>query len=217
MVSGLLVLSGCGAKRGVYHVVRPGETLSEIGRSYGVPYRQIAAKNRLRDPDRIFPGQKLLIPGATRKRREEREEVDIPRPGRGSLAWPVTRGVLTSAFGPRGRSFHDGIDIAAPAGTPVRAVADGRVLYSERLRGYGRLVVLRHGGGFVTLYAHNRENHVRKGEFVRKGDVIATVGDSGRTTGPNLHFEIRYRNVPRDPLEFLAPLPREIALRDAGS
>ena len=112
-------------------------------------------------------------------------------------------GVVTSAFGPRGGRFHDGIDIAAPVGTAIYAAAGGEVVFHGKLSGYGNVLVLRHGSGFSTVYAHNDRHYVRAGQRVRRGDRIAGVGRSGRVTGPNLHFEIRYDNEARDPLVFL--------------
>jgi murein DD-endopeptidase MepM/ murein hydrolase activator NlpD len=116
--------------------------------------------------------------------------------------WPLS-GRLTSTYGRRGRRHHDGIDIGAPRGTQVRAAADGRVAYVGSLRGYGRMIILEHADGFATVYAHNALQHARAGAVVRRGDVIATVGRTGRTTGPNLHFEVRRDDVVYDPLAFL--------------
>ena len=112
-------------------------------------------------------------------------------------------GDLTSGFGPRNGSFHDGIDIAAPRGTAVLAAADGQVLFSDVLRGYGNVVIVRHAGGYVTVYAHNQTNLVKEGQTVRRGDRLAEVGQSGRATGASLHFEVRKDNLARDPLHYL--------------
>jgi len=119
-----------------------------------------------------------------------------------ALAWPV-KGVIDSRFGARGGGRHDGVDISAPEGTPILAAADGEVLYAGVQRGYGNLVILRHEGGLITIYAHNRENLVREGERVRKGQKIATVGRTGRATGPHLHFEVRRGTTPIDPQSVL--------------
>jgi murein DD-endopeptidase MepM/ murein hydrolase activator NlpD len=112
-------------------------------------------------------------------------------------------GELSSRFGPRNGRFHDGIDIAAPHGTPVMAAADGQVILSDVLRGYGKVVIVRHAGGYVTVYAHNAANHVAEGRVVRRGERVATVGQSGRVTGASLHFEVRKDNLARDPLRYL--------------
>ncbi len=119
------------------------------------------------------------------------------------LHWPV-RGVITSPFGRRGSRLHDGIDIAAPAGTAVRAAADGEVVYADhRLSGYGNLIIVRHAGDMFTAYAHNQRNLVRKGQRVRAGEIIARVGKTGRASGPHLHFEVRRGTTPVDPLAYL--------------
>ena len=116
-------------------------------------------------------------------------------------------GSLSSNFGPRNGSYHDGIDIAAPEGTPVYAARDGRVIYSDQIPGYGNIVIVEHAGSLSSVYAHNDKNEVSPGDFVRQGEQIARVGSTGRTTGPNLHFEIRSRNVARNPLFYLPALP----------
>ncbi len=122
----------------------------------------------------------------------------------GRFAWPA-HGTVSSTFGPRGNAHHDGIDIAAPEGTPVRAALDGTVVYTGVLRGYGKVVILAHRDGLTTVYAHNSKNLVKQGARVARGAVIAFVGRTGRTTGPNLHFEVRKDNRARDPLAFLPP------------
>ena len=124
----------------------------------------------------------------------------------GQLQWPL-RGVLYARFGRKGKSPHDGIDLAAPAGTPVRTAGEGSVLFAGPQQGYGLLVIIEHPRGVVTVYAHNRDLRVRTGQPVREGQVIATVGESGKTSGPHLHFEVRQDGAPVDPLEFLGPPP----------
>jgi len=126
--------------------------------------------------------------------------------GAGQLQWPL-RGVLYARFGRKGKSPHDGIDLAAPAGTPVRTADEGSVLFAGPQQGYGLLVIVEHAHGLVTVYAHNRDLRVRTGQQVREGQVIATVGESGKTSGPHLHFEVRQDGAPVDPLEFLGPPP----------
>jgi len=130
------------------------------------------------------------------------QDHDLPGIQGDGLLWPAP-GSVSSSFGPRGNARHDGIDIAAPEGTPVRAALDGTVAYVGSLRGYGKVVILSHDDGLTTVYAHNSKNLVDPGARVRRGTVIASVGQTGRTTGPNLHFEVRKNNQARDPLVFL--------------
>lgn len=128
------------------------------------------------------------------------------KPTRGTLDWPL-RGVLYGRFGKKGREPHDGIDLAAPAGTPIKTAQEGTVLYAGEQRGYGLIVIIEHSPRLITLYAHNRDLRVRTGQQVRRGQVIATVGESGKTSGPQLHFEVRVDGKPVDPLDYLGPLP----------
>lgn len=122
--------------------------------------------------------------------------------------WPV-RGWVTSHFGNRIspfsgiQKFHEGIDIAAQTGTPVLASADGVVIKAGFGTGYGNMVEISHGYGIRTLYAHNSRLNVKVGQHVKRGDVIAYVGDSGSSTGPHLHYEVRVNNIPVNPARYL--------------
>ncbi|MBU6282162.1 M23 family metallopeptidase [bacterium] len=119
-----------------------------------------------------------------------------------ALAWPI-EGPVSSTFGPRGKTHHDGIDIAVPRGTAVHAAAGGVVIFTGQLRGYGNTVILEHPSGLTTVYAHLAAIGPATGARVRRGETIGTVGETGRTTGPNLHFEVRRNRIARDPLAFL--------------
>ena len=199
--------------QGIFHVVKVKENLFRIGKAYDVDYRRLARLNRIADPAQILIGQNIFVPGATRQLPVEiitpskvnSKPPRKPKPrgrGRNGFVWPL-KGRLTSKFGRRGKSFHDGLDIAAPKGTPIRAVQKGKVLFSDKLRGYGNIVIIRHAGRYVSVYAHNRKNLARKGQRVAQWQVIGEVGSTGRVTGPHLHFEIRKNNVARDPLYYL--------------
>ncbi len=124
----------------------------------------------------------------------------------GMLDWPL-KGVLYGRFGKKGKEPHDGIDLAAPAGSPVKTAQEGTVLYAGEQRGYGNIAIIEHSNRLITLYAHNRELRVRTGQRVLPGQVIATVGESGKTSGPHLHFEVRLDGKPVDPLDYLGPMP----------
>jgi murein DD-endopeptidase MepM/ murein hydrolase activator NlpD len=112
---------------------------------------------------------------------------------------------VTSGFGIRHGTMHDGVDIAAPLGTAVRAADSGTVVFVGKLNGYGNTVIIRHSDNYVTVYGHNSRVLVSEGTSVARGQNIAEVGTSGRTTGPNLHFEVRYDNHAYNPLSYLAP------------
>ncbi len=122
--------------------------------------------------------------------------------------WP-TEGYVSSRFGPRTSPFtgqpqqHTGIDIAAPPGTPIRAPADGVVTFAGTLPGYGHALVLTHGFGFKTFYGHNQRNQVSKGQTVKRGQVIALVGNTGYSTGAHLHYEVLLNDQPQNPLKYI--------------
>ena len=123
--------------------------------------------------------------------------------------WPVD-GRLTGPFGQRNDpfsdegEFHRGVDIGAPSGTTVRATADGIVIHSEWSNGYGRLVIIDHGGGIQTFYAHLSRVYAQTGQELRRGEVLGEVGSSGRVTAPHLHYEVRIGGAPVNPYRYLA-------------
>ena len=126
----------------------------------------------------------------------------------GTFRWPIS-GRITSRFGGRsspggiGSTNHQGIDIAGPYGTPVYAADGGTVTYSGWMGGYGYLVEINHGNGYVTRYGHNSSLTVSVGDHVYKGQQIARVGSTGNSTGNHCHFEVRYNGVARNPLNYL--------------
>ena len=119
------------------------------------------------------------------------------------LSWPV-HGWLSSPFGTRYGTPHEGIDLAVPQNTDVHAACDGVVAYAgDKLRGYGRLVILNHEGGMSTVYAHNKKLLVHVGEKVSRGQIISLSGQTGHARGPHVHFEVRVHAVPTDPQDYL--------------
>ncbi|HKD66862.1 MAG TPA: M23 family metallopeptidase [Candidatus Binataceae bacterium] len=130
--------------------------------------------------------------------------------------WPLAQGKLSSGFGLRRGAMHEGVDIAAPVGTPVMAAANGQVIFAGRMHGYGRIVIIQHADHYVTVYAHDSSNLVEPGQIVRRGQVIGYVGRSGHTTGANLHFEVRHNNVASNPMLYLPPIRTTSDTRLAG-
>jgi murein DD-endopeptidase MepM/ murein hydrolase activator NlpD len=121
-----------------------------------------------------------------------------------SFRWPV-RGRIIAAYGPRPNGQqNDGINVAVPENTPIKAAEDGVVAYAgNELKGYGNLVLVRHANGYVTAYANAKELLVKRGDQIKRGQVIAKSGQSGNVDAPQLHFEVRKGSAPVDPMQFL--------------
>ena len=196
-----------GAPSPVTHVVVAGETVYHIANEYGVSVGRLMQANGISDPRELRVGQTLTIPSSYRA-------ASIGGASRGvnpyigeresrQFLWPVAQGVVSSGYGIRNGVMHDGVDIAAPVGTPVLAADTGAVIFSGTLHGYGNTVIIRHNDGYVTVYGHNDRNLVREGERVARGQQIGAIGRSGRTTGANLHFEVREDNRAKNPLAYL--------------
>lgn len=129
----------------------------------------------------------------------------------GALVLPIEHARISSEYGVRadplhGRQrFHEGIDFAAPAGSPVHAVANGQVIFAGQYAGYGRVIAVRHSEKVTTLYAHCWASRVAVGDVVKAGTVLGFVGESGRATGPHLHFELRVKGKSVDPKAVFTP------------
>lgn len=201
--------------RGPTHVVRPGDTLWDIAAWHRVDVALIARWNPGVEPRRLVDGQRLLIPGgapmpktagraarsaASRSNPTPRTQAGgvIRMPSGAEHLWPLgLRGTITTRFS----TAHPGIDIAAPRGTPVRAIAAGTVTWAGwKMNGGGYVVVIRHPDGMISTYNHNRGVAVRAGESVSAGETIAWVGSSGRATGPHLDLRIEMDGRLVDPL-----------------
>jgi len=198
--------------RGVYHVVERHQTFYRICKTYGVDLKEVASLNRISDPSKIQTGQRIFIPGAKRVLKVEIYIDDVvAEPAekakiaykRLDFIWPV-EGKINQGFEEAESRRHQGIDIFSVLGAPIKASNAGTVIYSnDMIKGYGNLIILRHSEELVTVYAHNQVNLVEEGTWVEKGQIIGKVGQTGRTSGPHLHFEIRKSNKAIDPLLFL--------------
>lgn len=188
--------------KGALHTVGSGDNLWDIARAYQVKTQDIVEANQLADPSALKIGQKLVIPGAQAVAAQRYQLVGSNGQLRRAFAWP-TKGRVSSRFGTRWGRMHYGLDLAVPTGTPVRAAADGRVTWSGSRGTYGNLVIVDHGSHVETRYAHNSRLAVKAGDRVQRGQIIAYSGNTGRSTGPHVHFEIRYRGKAVDPEKYL--------------
>ncbi|MBN2509598.1 MAG: M23 family metallopeptidase [Spirochaetales bacterium] len=188
---------------GVTHIVKRGESIASISEKYSIKVNLILDANDLLT-DVVKPGQELFIPGA------EMNPYDLAKAKGELFIWP-TRGRLTSGYGYRNdpftgvRRFHYGIDVANKAGTKITASMAGRVVLVENgSTGYGKYVVIRHSyGGYQTLYGHLNTIQVRTNQWVNQGQVIGSMGSTGRSTGPHLHFSVYKNNRPVNPATLL--------------
>ncbi len=215
VLSLVIFLAGCAPRRGVYHTVRKGETLWRISYKYGVDIEDLAEINSIKDPSRIKAGQRIYIP-RTKKVKESKKRYHTKRTTKKKtaqkspaaakkvkLVWPV-KGRVVSGYGMRGDTMHKGIDIKAKEGTPIRAADHGKVVYADDgMRGYGNVIIIKHRNNLFTVYAHNRKNLVRKGDDVKKGQIIGYVGNTGNATTSHLHFEVRDGSKAINPFFFL--------------
>ena len=193
-------------KSGQYVFVETPSHVKKIAKTHGVTLDEL----RMANPDTSFQGKEwIFVPskvGIAYLLRDTYVIEDYSHLGTGRFIWPVPQFYkISSHFGKRGKKHHDGIDIPAPKGTPIISVDNGVVVYSDNgIRGYGNMIVIAHSNDLFTVYAHNKTNKVDKGEKVSKGQRIAEVGNTGRSSGPHLHFEIRVKNKVRNPASFLS-------------
>jgi len=200
-------------RRGIYYQVRKGDTVTKIAVRYKIVGKHITSHNRLKGGI-IRHGQKIFLPDAHELRTpasiaaKKGKEMTAVAAELRNFIWPL-RGRITSGFGNRRdplygqRQFHCGIDISANVGTPVHASGNGRVIFSGWKTGYGNCVIVRHAGGYITVYAHNGKNSASVDSEVKQGDILAYSGMTGAVTGAHLHFEIRKYINPLNPLRLL--------------
>lgn len=185
------------------HVIRPGETMWDIAARYKVSLTSLKAANPSKNPVNLKINDQLIIPSSTYQVAQVTQQ-----PSRGwtytsLFNWPLV-GTITSGYGWRQSGYHHGIDIAGEIGDPIKACAAGTVTFAGYKSVYGRTVVIEHPDGKETLYAHVQTIKVSQGESVARGQVIATVGMTGRTTGPHVHLEVRNNGELCNPLNYLS-------------
>ncbi|MDA3900454.1 MAG: M23 family metallopeptidase [Spirochaetes bacterium] len=211
-------------KRGIEYDVKKGDTLSEIALTYKVPLKKAKEFNKNRSNIKI--GQKLFLPDATKivpkteavktdshavasvsKSTDNRKRAAVNSGGL-IFNWPL-HGAITSSFGMRrhpitgNRQFHNGIDIRAGINTTVRAAEAGQVIYNGWKDGYGKMIVVKHKNNYITVYAHLNDYVVKNNDKVKKGERIGLSGNTGLSTGPHLHFEIRKYETPLNPARMI--------------
>lgn len=181
--------------KGIIYRVSPGESVASIARKFNLKTETIMEDNNLEDASKLKIDQKLVLRGA-KPEFSYQDRLDQ------KFMYPInTR--ITSYYGPRWGRVHEGLDFAAPMGSPIRAVSSGRVVYSGWATGYGYVVIIEHQKGLRTLYAHNSKLLVSVGESVGRGEVISRSGNTGNSTGPHLHLEVQVNGRPENPLNYI--------------
>ena len=201
---------------GVLHDVQPGDTLESVSEQYGIPTEDIIAygPNNLEFPYRLQPGTQIMVPGAVRELFVWTPP-DLSSVGgtsvEGGSVRPIIVGTGTFIFPVNSRNYtqffwygHPGLDIALPEGSAVYASDTGTVTYvGWNAYGYGNLIVVNHGNGYETFYAHLSSFNVTPGQIVYQGNVIGGTGNTGNSSGPHIHFEIRLNNNRDNPCWYI--------------
>lgn len=214
------------------YTVRPEDTLYTVSRTFNVSMTDLARQNDLSPPYRLDIGERLRLPSLVSQRQETASGeyhrtarsaaadrgpaslspprkvlsgLQAPRRSSNRFGWPVN-GKVISTFGPKADGLHnDGINIDAPRGVSVTAAENGIVVYADnKLKGYGNLVLIRHEDQWMSAYAHLDNITIRRGQEVRRGEKVGTLGSSGSVDRPQLHFEVRRGTDALDPLTHLA-------------
>ncbi|MFT4607115.1 MAG: murein DD-endopeptidase MepM/ murein hydrolase activator NlpD [Urechidicola sp.] len=180
-----------------YYTVQSGDNLDSIAFLLEVSPTLLIRVNPTIDPDNLTAGSRLVVPGASAQSQVYNSIQST------TYIWPVSNVDVSSPFGERWGRLHSGIDLRAPRGTPIKASSHGKVIFSGRKNGYGKIIVIAHAGGVETTYAHNSRNLVKVGQRVKRGKVIAKVGRTGNATGNHVHFEIRRRGKAINPKRYL--------------
>lgn len=223
----LLLVACTIAPKGVWHTVAEGQTLYRISRDYGINEIYLARINGINDPRRLQPGERIFIPGKTAVKnvpatdlRPAPKEVHNETPlfsskenktrraavvhaSAGKFIWPL-KGEVIRKFSSGIKFQSKGIEISATPESPVHASASGRVIYSgDGIKGFGNLIILKHGDAFYSVYGFNHKNLVQVGTMVEQGMPIALSGAAPGGGEPKLHFEIRQGKKAVDPLSYL--------------
>jgi len=217
-----IILSSCiTGGFGVYHTVGDDESVKSLSKLYSVEESAIrTVNNLLPDAEKLEKGSSLFIPGVkearkavkeelvAKKEKKQGEKIITPQNSEEKAEipfepiWPV-KGKIITKFGGALENRSEGIDIEVPEGTNVKAIENGKVIFSASHSGFGNMIIIQHSEKFISIYAHLQANFAKEGQTVEKGDNIGQSGKTGATEIPKLHFEIREFSKPVDPEKFL--------------
>ena len=194
------------SRAGVIHTIRAGQTLTDISLTYAVAMGKLTAANGLTTGSTIYAGGRLVIPGSTSVLWDT--VTRLSKGTRSDYIWPL-EGKVVSGFGWRVhevlkvKQHHDGIDLDVPEGTVVYASSPGKVYFYGEQPGYGNVLIIEHAKDWYTLYGHLSSALAYVGQYVEAGQRVALSGNTGVSSGPHLHFEMRNGEFPVDPMRYL--------------
>jgi len=207
---------------GVYHSVGENESVRSLSKLYSVDEQTLRAENNLPDDvEKLEKGSSVFIPGISETKKETTKKKPIVKPQKKTEEvipsqkneiekeipfepiWPV-KGKISKKFGGEFENKNEGIDIEVPEGTNVKAIENGKVIFSASHSGFGNMIIIQHSQQFISIYAHLQANFAKEGQSVEKGDNIGQSGKTGATETPKLHFEIREFSKPVDPEKYLS-------------
>ncbi|MBL6991634.1 MAG: M23 family metallopeptidase [Bacteriovoracaceae bacterium] len=204
----LLLISSCShISSGHYVLLQAGDSAASLSKEFGVSKWKIQQAN---DGAKFVPGTWVFIPLKRGVIEAARSKVNLADAykyvGHLNFRWPVpAASKISSFYGHRWGTKHNGIDIPARSGAHILSADTGVVVYAGKgMNGFGNIIVIAHQKGFFTVYAHNKKNFVKVNQKVHKGQVIGQVGQTGRSTGPHLHFEVRRNGHPLNPVSFFS-------------
>ncbi len=189
------------------HIVVARETLTAISRKYNVSISELAQVNNIKTNANLYIGQVLMLPYKAKLTHKQilNKKIFKASVKKAKLIMPL-EGEIIKNFGPNKDGTHnDGVNIKANYGAPIKAAANGKVVYvGSELRGYGNLIIIKHAGNYLTAYAHNKEIFVEKNQQITQGEIIGTVGKSGKVAIPQLHFGLRQGRKAVNPLKYIS-------------
>lgn len=181
--------------KGILYQIGPGQSIESLAKNFNIEASEIRSSNNIAPNTEVQSGRLVLLPGAEPEfgYKDRLEKM---------LIAPVNARI-SSYYGRRWGRMHEGVDYAVNIGTPIRAAGAGKVVYSGWASGYGKVVIIEHRKGLRTLYGHNSQLLVHEGEYVERNEVISKSGNTGRSTGPHLHFEVQINSRAVNPLNYL--------------
>ncbi|MCP4295997.1 MAG: LysM peptidoglycan-binding domain-containing M23 family metallopeptidase [Proteobacteria bacterium] len=209
LITLIFLISGCSTiqtqkENGHWYQFKKGDTIENIAKKFSLDPLEIQRENQIYDTDDVTIGMKIFIPGVRKVKSRKPEAARITRRSdTGKMVWP-SKGTLSSGYGMRHGRMHQGVDLTRDKGKDIVASGSGIVKFAGNKKGFGKTIIIDHGNGLSTLYAHSEKIYVSKGEEVKQGKLISKMGSTGKSTGIHLHFEIHKNGVPQNPLRYLA-------------